>query len=686
MFFLQPSLLIGLLGLSIPVAIHLIARRKRHKIVFGSLRFLRESQRRVGRAFNLRQLLLLILRMLILAALILAFARPMTSGGWLASWLGAEGRQAILLMDTSYSMGALSGNEPLIRRAQNAALTIVDGLGSGSKTAVIAFDRDARTLTPGWTTDRAETRQIIQSLRVSPKETNLSSALSLLPGLLKTAGSGTREIFLLTDSQKTAWSHVDRMSFDESNLRFLVVDCGETIVPNAAIDSLQLSIVKTLKKAPARIRATIVNYGESELTPLCSLFVNGKKTSEQRLYIPAGGRTDTRFDLIPDQAEFLTGYLALSSDGLGTDNRRYFCSRLFKQIPVTVVDPNTESDPPDSHYLLRALAPPGADISALQPTIVPQLSLERLREGGFVIFMDAAQIPPEKWLESWIRRGGHAIVFFNETPKENVPDDSLLSGIRFAADTRIGNEYSRMTQAAGIDEAVSALLKAAQFYQTASLTPDASDPAVSVMARFNDGRPAVLRKALDAGTLLCAAIPAGTQWTDFPLQVSYLPFIHELLSLALDESAPSLSPGQPLWFISGAEQAELTAPDGKTTPFVAKEQPIPPAAESPGIYRASVNRNGTQRNLAAAVNVVSIESNPEKLTLDELKTLIPNAQSISADGVLKSPENRIGVSDWTDAVLILALALIAAEFFLAGRFAVPAVRREGKRKEGSWKP
>ena len=46
MFFLQPSLLIGLLGLSIPVAIHLIARRKRHKIVFGSLRFLRESQRR----------------------------------------------------------------------------------------------------------------------------------------------------------------------------------------------------------------------------------------------------------------------------------------------------------------------------------------------------------------------------------------------------------------------------------------------------------------------------------------------------------------------------------------------------------------------------------------------------------------------------------------------------------------
>ena len=72
MVFLAPLMLLGLLAALIPVAIHLIRRERPPKVVFGSIRFLKNTPKKLILFQRLQQLLLLLLRSFLLALLVLA--------------------------------------------------------------------------------------------------------------------------------------------------------------------------------------------------------------------------------------------------------------------------------------------------------------------------------------------------------------------------------------------------------------------------------------------------------------------------------------------------------------------------------------------------------------------------------------------------------------------------------------
>src|SRR5260370_8158790 len=76
MTFIHPLLLGGLLLVGITVLIHLIMRQKPKHLLFPALRFLLQKQQSNRRRLQLRHLILLALRMLLIAAICLALARP----------------------------------------------------------------------------------------------------------------------------------------------------------------------------------------------------------------------------------------------------------------------------------------------------------------------------------------------------------------------------------------------------------------------------------------------------------------------------------------------------------------------------------------------------------------------------------------------------------------------------------
>src|SRR5205823_7531861 len=79
MSFLNPFFLIGSLVLAVPVLIHLVRREKSEVIRFSSLMFLLKVPKRSVRQQKLKNLLLMLLRLLILALLVAAFMRPYLS-------------------------------------------------------------------------------------------------------------------------------------------------------------------------------------------------------------------------------------------------------------------------------------------------------------------------------------------------------------------------------------------------------------------------------------------------------------------------------------------------------------------------------------------------------------------------------------------------------------------------------
>ena len=76
---LNPLMLLGLLGLGVPVLIHLINRRRVVRVAWGAMNLLHEALRQRKRNLKLEQLLLLLTRIAIPIVLALCLARPVMS-------------------------------------------------------------------------------------------------------------------------------------------------------------------------------------------------------------------------------------------------------------------------------------------------------------------------------------------------------------------------------------------------------------------------------------------------------------------------------------------------------------------------------------------------------------------------------------------------------------------------------
>src|SRR3972149_8345704 len=74
--FFNPLLLFGILGISIPIIIHLINKKKAFSYKFAAIDFIFQTNKRISVKFKLRQLILLILRASLIAFLAIAFAKP----------------------------------------------------------------------------------------------------------------------------------------------------------------------------------------------------------------------------------------------------------------------------------------------------------------------------------------------------------------------------------------------------------------------------------------------------------------------------------------------------------------------------------------------------------------------------------------------------------------------------------
>lgn len=114
MFFLNPWLLLGLLGISIPLFLHLFNRRKSSLIKWGAQMFLAASLAERRKRIMVEEILLLATRSLIFAFAALAFARPYASQGNGVVWMATA--FAALAAVVGAAFAAVSWSNRLLRK------------------------------------------------------------------------------------------------------------------------------------------------------------------------------------------------------------------------------------------------------------------------------------------------------------------------------------------------------------------------------------------------------------------------------------------------------------------------------------------------------------------------------------------------------------------------------------------
>ncbi|MGA0846848.1 MAG: BatA domain-containing protein, partial [Luteolibacter sp.] len=202
MTFLSPWLLWFLAAASIPVAIHLINRRRHKTIQWAAMRFILSAARESRGKKKLRHFLILACRTLALAALALAAARPVVSG--LTGWGGGRIDTVVLLFDRSASMEIGTAASQISRR--NLALDkLRDVLGDLKPARVVLID--SASMNP----QEIPATDVIAEL----SSTAATDSAADFPQLLSRAidvlaeSSGRTELWMISDLQQSSWRPTD---------------------------------------------------------------------------------------------------------------------------------------------------------------------------------------------------------------------------------------------------------------------------------------------------------------------------------------------------------------------------------------------------------------------------------------------------------------------------------------------
>lgn len=210
---MHPIFIAGAAVVGLPILLHLLLRQQPKKLVFPALRFLKQRQKTNQRRVQLKHILLLALRCLLLLLFALALYQPTLSsaGGLMLS--GTEPVAAVIVIDTSPSMGYRTGTTTRLDEARGKAKELLDQLPPNSKVAVLPSHDPSGT----WQPTVLEAGQRLDALKEpSGSAESLAPALRAAYDLLATADEGNpdgadpRPRMIAVFGDRTSGSWVDR--------------------------------------------------------------------------------------------------------------------------------------------------------------------------------------------------------------------------------------------------------------------------------------------------------------------------------------------------------------------------------------------------------------------------------------------------------------------------------------------
>ena len=113
----NPQLLYALFAIAIPIIIHLFNFRKFEPIYFSSIRFLKDIKEQNQKKSKLKNILILLSRILAIVFLVLAFSKP-----YIPSENKQKTKNVFLYVDNSQSMDINFGEGNLLNIAKKKAI------------------------------------------------------------------------------------------------------------------------------------------------------------------------------------------------------------------------------------------------------------------------------------------------------------------------------------------------------------------------------------------------------------------------------------------------------------------------------------------------------------------------------------------------------------------------------------
>jgi hypothetical protein len=611
MSFLTPFFLIALAGLAVPVLIHLIQRERKNVVQFPSLMFLNRIPYQSVQRRRIRHWLLLLMRLAALALIVFAFARPFMRREEIAGG-GGGAREVVVLVDRSYSMGYADRWQG----ALGAARDVINGLTASDRGSVVFFDTGAEVAVRS-TSDKGRLLAVLAEVQPSASATRFGPALKLAGSILSESAFPRREAVLVTDFQRAGWQGAEGLRLPDG-AALSPVDLGGGDANNASVTPVSLERSMFSNQERVTVTAGVLNHGSKTLDALdVTLEVDGRAIQTKKLRVEAHGSASTTFDPLTLASPNMRASIRIAPDALERDNLFHFVVSPGRPVRVILAQGAGARDV--NLYLSRALGVGDAPRFDVVSRGVDAISADDLQAAGIVILNDVTVTgSTADRLGRFVQRGGGLLVVSGQRgtwPQEHA---SVVPAMPAEAVDRTKGQPARLV-ALEYGHAIfdpfrtprSGDFSAARFYGYRASTT-AKDG--TVLARFDDGAPALVEKRVGSGRVLVWLSSLDLVWNDLAVKPVFLPFVHQMARhlVAYREAAPWLHVGDVLdpearGTAKPGEQRAVVSPTGERMPLDGEGPDVVELTEQ-GFYEVRGLTPGAEPAMIVATNVDLKES------------------------------------------------------------------------------
>ena len=704
----------GIVGASIPLILHLLNRERARQLVFGTIRFIQMSHQTNVRRHKLKRLLLLLMRILMLALLGLAFARPFFAEAPIIAQKTGGKRNAIVILDTSYSMRY----EEVFENAKKEGIEILDGLDATDAACLILSSDNARVVAP-LGSEFSHVKAALDDAEATYKPTDYLDALQTADEILASIPIGEKQIYVIADMQKRGWENFIETDKLNPDVQIQFIDVHPEQSRNLAITALDVPAVILKEQQASYLVARVHNFSNEAVENLpVRLFIDGNMMHTVQLDIEPDDLADAAFRIDFQDEATHTGWVELPEDALEVDNKRYFTLQSLRSIKVHAVSDKPRTQNPRQNlrqmtetFFMKTALTAGSDavpIDFTESSSVPNAAT--LNRIDVLVLANVAQLSSNdaERVAAYVAAGGGLIVTVGDNIDADVYEQRLggeidlmpCNFVRPVGDA-FDRQQFRVLATVKYEHPIFAPFKEpnhgdfgkARFYRIFQAVPTAN---ATVIASYDDGSPALFEKPYgNLGRVICFTSTIDRKWNDLPIRAVYLPFLHEAIKyLALKdaETLPDYQVGDSVELkVFDAENENITEnrevaifnPNnletrvGKSKDVTHIAQDTPQGSifytdtSTPGIY--SVHRSGTEVTDYFIVNVDTTESDLAARDVEELASMLKG----TADEFVEDKPTAELVAQFNEDVernqnvwiyLMLAVfALAVTEMFLANR-------------------
>jgi hypothetical protein len=571
MSFLYPGFLWALAALAVPLVIHLFHFRRYRTVYFTNVRFLKEVVEETRTRQKLRHWLILALRMLAVAALVLAFAQPVLPGEAAAE--PAARRAVSVYVDNTFSMDALGEDRSLLEQARERARNIAEAHGPDDRFQLLTADLaggQQRLL------DREQFLEALDGVGLSPEAPALERVYRRQLDALSASGIEARRAYLISDFQRSAGG----LEPDSTVATALVPLTGLT-PRNLVVDSVWFRDPLPLPGQPAALSVRLRNVGREDASDVgVKLYLDPPASGEgapagreiralAELDLPAGAVVEDTLVFTLPAAGAWQGEVVLTDYPVTFDDRWFFHLDVPASFPVLAV--GREGGSP----FLEAVFGDNARFT-LESRDAGRVDYGALPGYGLII-VDGLDAVPEGLaaeLAGYAEAGGSVLLFPGDRASAEglaplLDRVGLRLGGRSPLERPVSTLHAEHPLFGGVFERVPrnlTLPTARLSYRLQAGPASREDPLLS----FRDGEPFLARYPLGGGQLIVCASPLTREASDLPTQGGLLvPLLVKLGSAgAIDRPLAGVL-GRSGWIDLGAGTAlpeeappTVSGPDG----------------------------------------------------------------------------------------------------------------------------